>query len=71
MAAPTVTARIPADSSADFTNDRRSMASFSSRNRYDAEDYQAQRGNAIHELVSSGLEAEIQTQTLPMDVLSE
>jgi hypothetical protein len=29
------------------------MASFSSRKRYDAEDYQAQRGNAIPELVSS------------------
>ena len=26
------------------------MASFSSRKRYDAENYQAQRGNAIHEL---------------------
>jgi hypothetical protein len=29
------------------------MASFSSRKRYDAEDYQAQRGNAIPEVVSS------------------
>jgi hypothetical protein len=71
MAAPTVTARVPADSSTDVTNDRRSMASFSSRKRYDAEDYQAQRGNAIHELVSSGWEAEIQTQTLPMNEFSE
>jgi hypothetical protein len=33
------------------------MASFSSRKRYDAEDYQAQLGNATHELASSGLEA--------------
>ena len=71
IAASTVTARIPADSSTDVTNDRRSMASFSSRKRYDAEDCQAQRGNASHELASSGWEAEIQTETLPMDVLSE
>jgi hypothetical protein len=34
-AAPTVTARIPADTSIDVTNDRRSIASFSSRKRYD------------------------------------
>jgi hypothetical protein len=47
------------------------MASFSSRKRYDAEDYQAQRGNAILGLVASGWEPEIQTQTLPMDVFSE
>jgi hypothetical protein len=64
-----VTARIPADSSTDVTNDRRSMASFSSRKRYDAEDYQAQRGNASHEPASPGWGAEI--QTYPMDVLSE
>jgi hypothetical protein len=71
MAAPTVTARIPAGSSTDVTNVRRSMASFSSRKHYDAGDYQAQLGNAIHELVSSGWEAEIQTQTLPMNVFLE
>ena len=53
LAVPKVTARIPAGSSTDVTNDRRSMASFSSRNRYDTEIYQAQRGNANHEIVNS------------------
>jgi hypothetical protein len=53
LAVPRVTARNPAGSSTDVMNDRRSMASFSSRKRYDAEDYQTHSGNANHETINS------------------